>query len=95
MKKSRSKAKTCIECKHFKIRGNRGFCQKYQWSIALELAKTQKLCDFEKHHRMPDGKLVITSGVAPHLILLENEKLQKKSEVERKCVIVLNGIFHC
>jgi len=32
--------------------------------------------------RMPDGKLVVTSGVAPHLILLENEKLQKKSEVE-------------
>jgi len=77
-KKPRSKAKTCIECKHFKIRGNRGFCQKYQWSIALELAKTQKQCDFEWHHRLPDGRAVITSGVAPHLLLLENEKLQKR-----------------
>jgi len=78
MKKSRSKAKTCSECKHFKIKGNRGFCLKYQWGITLELAKKQKQCDFEKHHRMPDGKLVVTSGVTPHLILLENEKLQKQ-----------------
>ena len=83
MKKSRSKAKTCIECKHFKIRGNRGFCQKYQWGIALELAKTQALCNFEWHHRLPDGKAVITSGVGPHLILLENEKLQKKLRLNR------------
>jgi len=78
MKKSRSKAETCWECKHFKIKGNRGFCLKYQWSVALELAKKQKLCDPEWHHRFPDGKAVITSGVAPHLLLLENEKLQKQ-----------------
>ena len=70
--------KVCVQCRHLKRTRPYYYCEKFGWYIKPELAKTQALCNFEWHHRLPDGRAVITSGVAPHLLLLENEKLQNQ-----------------
>ena len=60
-KKSREKAKTCLECEECRRIKNEPLfvlCREFGWKIAKSVAKTQACCkEDDKHHIFPQGKL--------------------------------------
>jgi len=66
--------KRCFDCKDFKkINEQKGECREFRFLINLDLAKKQKICEKDWHHRMPDGARVFP-GVTPQLLIYQNKK---------------------